>query len=143
MKKFVFKDIDTGEVVLELEKNGTDSNGNLQSFIGKFPITGLSLTDPYLIGAMLAERSNVSEDEMKKVRIPQKFYGRIPAGELVYIMTHGILNNLQVAEETWSDCFIEAFNGIRTLADITIAYKWVKENDILYRISRYMEKCKH
>ena len=79
----------------------SDEEGEFHIFRGVFPITGLTLTDPYLIGAVLAERSNVSVEDMKEVKVPEQFYGKVPAGDLIYIMTHGMLNNLEVAQDIW------------------------------------------
>lgn len=56
-------------------------------------------------------------------------------------MTNGVVDDVEKAKEVWDASFKEAFDGIRTLGDIVIAYKWLKENDIIHYLGRYREKC--
>lgn len=88
MKKFMFRDASTGELVLELEKDSPDEEGKMRAFVGRFPKTGLVLDDIYLIrcsssrgDASAAGRGGCSESPEEV--LPE---GR-QCGELAWVMT--------------------------------------------------------
>ena len=143
MKEYVFRDASTREVLLDLKQNAPDENGEMQAFIGVFPKTGLVLNDPYLIRSSSSRENDYRSGRSCTGESASEVLSEtFPLGELVHIMTNGVVDDVEKAKEVWDASFKEAFDGIRTLGDIVIAYKWLKENDIIHYLGRYEEKCR-
>lgn len=87
--------------VIEVKQWAPDGEGGILPFLAEAPSFGLKLTDPYLIGLLLEESYPDRVEEMKQLKLPERFFGKAPCGELVVVMTRGVVDDVELAERVW------------------------------------------